>query len=151
MLISSLHAKWITRFVVLIYLFLSFSPANASFWCQDEGSSSHLESSPIGKCWTNCPPDTDITQQAPVTTQTAVFSSGQGDDCLDSPVYTSVLTSSSRETSLNRIFETNFDTINLPRIPNLSVEVSRFTNPSLPAHLLVSQTLKALRTVVLLH
>ena len=147
----SLHTKWITRLFVLIYLLLSLSTANASFWCHDEERSSHLESNPIGKCWTNCPPDTDATQLTSATTQSAVFSSEQGDDCLDSPVYTSALTSSHRTNAPTRILATDYDTINLPHIPNLSIEVTHFANLNLPAHLSVPQTIKALRTVVLLH
>ena len=151
MLTNSLHTKWIMRFFVLIYLLLSFSTANASFWCLDEESSSHLESSPIGKCWTNCPPDTDANQQAIVTTQAAVFSSEQGEDCLDSPVHTSALTSSQRTSTPSKVLATDFDTDDLTHIPNLNVEGTRFTNLSLPTHLPTPQTLKAQRTVVLLH
>ncbi len=151
MLTSSLHTKWIMRFFLMIYLLLSFSTANASFWCLDEESSSHLESSPIGKCWTNCPPDTDANLQAIVTTQAAVFSSEQGEDCLDSPVHSSALTSSQRTSTPNKVFTNDFDKDDLPHIPNLSVEGTRFANLSLPTHLPTPQTLKALRTVVLLH
>jgi hypothetical protein len=151
MLTSSLHTKWIMRFFVMIYLLLSFSTANASFWCLDEESSSHLESNPIGRCWTDCLPNTDTTQQTTLTTQTAVFSSGQEDECLDSPVYTSALTSSQRTSTPNKVFATDFDTDDLHHIPNLSVEVTRFANLSLPTHLPAPQTIKALRTVVLLH
>lgn len=151
MLTSSLHTKWIMRFFVLIYLLLSFGTANASFWCQADESSSHLESSPIGKCWTNCPPNTDTTQQTTVTSQTAIFSSGQEGECLDSPVYTSALTSSQRTSTPNKVSATDFDTDDLHHIPNPSVEVTRFANLSLPTHLPAPQTIKALRTVVLLH
>lgn len=151
MLTSSLHTRWITRFFVLIYLLLSFSTANASFWCLEEESSSHLESSPIGKCWTNCPPDSDATQKASVITQTAVYLSEQEEDCLDSPVYTSALTSSQRTSTPNRILATDFDTHDLLHIPNLSLEATRFAYLSLPSQLPAPQTLKALRTVVLLH
>ena len=151
MLTSSLHTRWITRFFVLIYLLLSFSTANASFWCLEEESSSHLETSPIGKCWTNCPPNTDATQQTSVTTQTAVFSSEQEQDCLDSPVYTSALTSSQRTSTPNKVLATDFDTFYSPHIPNPGIEVSRFTSLNLPTYLPIPQTIKALRTVVLLH
>ncbi len=151
MLTSSLHTKWIMRFFVLIYLLLSFSTANASFWCQEEESSSHLESNPIGKCWTDCPPNTDTTQQTTVTTETAVFSSGQEDDCLDSLVYSSALTSSQRTSPPNKVLPTDFDTDDLPHIPNLSLEVTHFANLSLPTHLPAPQSTIALRTVVLLH
>lgn len=151
MLTSSLHKKWIMRLFVLIYLLLSFSTANASFWCLDEENSSHLESSPIGKCWTDCPPNTDANQQAIVTTQAAVFSSDQGEDCLDSPVYSSALMSSHRTSTPNKILETNLDSFNSPHIPSPSAEIQRFPNLSRSTHLPAPQTIKALRTVVLLH
>lgn len=151
MLTNSLHTKWIMRFFVLIYLLLNFSTANASFWCQGEESSSHLESNAIGKCWTNCPPESGANQQSMVTTQTAVFSSEQGEDCLDSPVHSSALTSLHRTSTPNKILATDFDTINPPHTPNSGIEVRRFANLSLPAHLPASQAIKALRTVVLLH
>ena len=150
MLTSSLHAKWITRFFLLVYLLLALSTANASFWCQDEKSSFHLESNPIGKCWTNDHLNTDATQQT-VPTQSTVFSSEPGEDCIDSPVYSSALTSSHRTNSLNRVHATAFDTINIPHIPALSLKVTRYANLSRPARLPAPQTLKALRTVVLLH
>ncbi len=151
MLTSFLNTKWIMRFFVMIYLLLNFSTANASFWCLDKESSSHLASNPIGKCWTDCPPNTDTTQQTTVPTQIAVFSSGQEDDCLDSPVYTSALTSSQRTSTPNKVLASDLESFSSPRIPNLSVEVTRFANLSLSTHLPAPQALKALRTVVLLH
>ncbi len=151
MLTNALHTKWIMRFFVMIYLLLSFSSANASFWCLDEESSSHLESNPIGKCWTDCPPNTDTTQQTAVTTQAAVFSSGQEGDCLDSPLHSLALTSSQRTNMPSKVLGPDFDTDTLFHIPSLSVEVTRFANLSLPTHLPATQAIKALRTVVLLH
>ena len=151
MLKSSLHVKLITRFFVLIYLLLSFSTAHASFWCLDEESSPHLESSPIGKCWTNCPGNTDAGRQSIVTTQAAVFLSEQVDDCLDSPAYTSAVTSSHRTNTPNRIFATDFDTVTLSSISAPGLEVTRFANLSRPADLPIPQKIKVLRTVILLH
>lgn len=151
MLTNSLHTKWIMRFFVMIYLLFSFSTANASFWCLDEENSAHLESTPIGKCWTNCPPNSDTTRQTTVTTQIAISTSGQGGECLDSLVYPSALTSSHRTSTLNKVLATDFSTDDLPHIPNLNAAVTSFANLSISTYLPAPQTIKTLRTVVLLH
>ncbi|HMB15587.1 MAG TPA: hypothetical protein VKN62_04655 [Pelovirga sp.] len=135
----------------MIYLLLSFSTANASFWCLDEESYSHLESSPIGKCWINCLSDTDANQQAIENTQSTLFSAEQEEDCLDSPVYSSALTSSDRTSTPNKILAINLDFFNSLRIPSLGIKNQRFTNLSLSTHLPAPQAIKTLRTVVLLH
>lgn len=147
MLINTLHTRWVTRLFVLIYLLLSFSTANAAFWCLDEQSSPHLETSPIGKCWTDCDPEDPALQSS----KAELLWKSSENDCLDSPAYSSALTSMSRTISPNRIAALDTDSINPPDIFNQSLEASLFASLTLPAQLPTTQTLAALRTVVLLH
>lgn len=151
MLATTLHIKWVTRLFVLTYLLLSISTANASFWCHGAKNSSHLESNPIGKCWNLCYLENDSPQQRVESTQTEVFLSVPGDDCFDSPVCSPVLTSSNRPNTLSRVVAANFDSANLPFISDPTSGVTRFSNLGLPSQLPTPQTLRALRTVVLLY
>ncbi|SHJ91595.1 hypothetical protein SAMN02745165_03531 [Malonomonas rubra DSM 5091] len=147
MSISTLHTRWITRLFVLIYLLLSFSTANAAFWCLDEQNPPHLETSPIGKCWTDCDPENPTLQ----SNKTELFWATAEEDCLDSPVYSSALTSTARTNFANRVALPDIDSLNPPLIANPDLEVSRFVNLNLPSRLPTSQAISALRTVVLLH
>jgi hypothetical protein len=135
------------RLFVLIYLLLSFSTANASFWCLEEQSSPHLKSSPIGKCWTDCDPADSTLQPA----KTELFWATDEEDCLDSPIYSSALTSTPRTNLANRIAVLDSNSLNPPLIANPGLEVSRFVNLNLPSRLPTTQAISALRTVVLLH
>jgi len=147
MLISTLHTRLVTRLFVLIYLLLSFSTANAAFWCLDEQSSPHLETNPIGKCWIDCDPEDPALQ----SNKAEVNWTTSENDCLDSPAYSSALTSTFRTNSPNRIAALDIDSINHPLITNQASEASLFVNLNLPTQLPTTQTLAALRTVVLLH
>jgi hypothetical protein len=128
MLASTLHTKWVTRLFVLIYLLLSFSTANAFYWCKEEASSSHLETNPIGQCWTDCSSNATAFQQNLETTQTEAFSPVPGAGCLDSPVSASLLTSSNRMSPLNRLFATPFYSVNFLHNPALGLGEKRFVN-----------------------
>lgn len=147
MLISTLHTRWITRLFVVVYLLLSFSTANAAFWCLKEQSSPHLELSPIGKCVNDCDPDDPTLQPAKMK----LFWATAEEDCLDAPVYSLALTSTPRTKLANRIALPDTDSLNPPLIASLGLEVSRFVNLNLPSRLPTTQAISALRTVVLLH
>ncbi len=151
MLATTLHTKWLTRLFVLTYLLLSISPANASFWCHGAQSASHLDTNPIGQCWTPCDQEDDAPQQRGEATQAEVFLSAAGDDCFDSPVCSPALTSSNRPNMPSRVVAAHFDATNLPFLSDLSSGVTRFSSLNLPAQLPTPQTLRFLRTVVLLH
>ncbi len=151
MLTSTLNAKRVTRFYVLIYLLLSFSSANASLWCQGAEGHSRLESNPVGKCWTACQPVADELRHNEVTADIGVFWSAQGNDCLDSPVYSSVITPSNRTSPLNKISENDIDPIHLSLIPAPNSGNARFFNLISSSQLPHPQALTALRKVVLLH
>ncbi len=151
MLTRTLHTKGVTQFFVLIYLLLSFSTANASFWCQGMESSFRLESNPVGKCWTACPPVDDELQYSEETTRTGVFLSVAEDVCFDFPVCSSVLPPQNRNSPASKFSATDIDPINLLFIPSHSLGAARFANPTLTFPLLPPQALTALRTVVLLH
>ncbi|MDA3904222.1 MAG: hypothetical protein PF441_12345 [Desulfuromusa sp.] len=150
MLTHTLHAKWITRFFVLIYLLLSFSTANASFWCQRVESHSHLEFNPVGQCWAVCHTIDDELQQSEKVAQTGLFLSVVEEDCLDSPVYSSVITPSNRTSPLSKMTATDIDQTHLPFIPAQKSGVARFANLSLASQLPPPQAVMALRTVILL-
>jgi hypothetical protein len=151
MLTSRLHTRWITRFFVLLYLLLSFSTANAAFWCQGEQDSPHLESSPIGKCWTNCSSEDASLLQDKAHSGVPLFWSAPEDECLDSPVYSSVLPSSVRTNSATRIAAIDFDSVHIPFITTSGSAATHFGFQKPPFQLPATQTLAALRTVVLLH
>ena len=151
MLTNTLHTTWITRFFVLIYLLISVSNANASFWCQESGSSSHLESNPAGECWTVSPLEDDERLCCEETTKPGVFLSVQEDDCFDSPVYSSVLTPSNRMSPLSKIATTDIALTTLPFIHSNDSGIAHFANLTLASQLPHHQALTALRTVVLLH
>lgn len=149
MLTSVLQKKRIMRLMALIYLFLSFGTVNATFWCQADENFSHLELNPIGKCWVNCVSDSAEFQQGLTIPQSTSFSL-QGDDCLDSPVFTSVLPTSKPTDLLNKSLASSFATTHLPHISELNLEIKGLVNHSLLVYLPEPQTLTALRTVVLL-
>ncbi len=150
MLISTLHSRWFRRIFVLIYLLLSFSTVNASFWCQDEQNSLHLESSPIGKCWIDCDPkEPTLHQEVEPATAQLFWTISEG-DCLDSPAFSSALTSSLRTNSPNKVAILDIDSI-FPLIGNPDLEVSGSVNQHLSYQLPTTQILAALSTVVLLH
>ena len=151
MLTSTLHTTWITRFFVLIYLLISVSTANASFWCHDSDSTSHLESNPVGECWAVSPLEEDEFLCCEAITKTGVFLSVQGESCFDYPVYSSVLTPSNRTSPLSKIATTDIALINLSFIPSKDSGVARFANLILASQLPRPQSLTALRTVILLH
>jgi len=151
MLTNTLHTTWITRFFVLIYLLISVSPANASFWCQESGSFSHLESNPVGKCWAVSPLEENELLCCEKITKPGVFLSVQEDDCIDSPVYSSVLTPSNRTSPLSKITTTDITLITLSFNPSKDSGVARFANPTLASQLPHPQALTALRTVILRH
>ena len=150
MLTRALQTKGIMQLMVLIYLLLSFGTANAAFWCHTDEDSSHLKVNPIGKCWVNCSPESELLQQGLKIPQSANFSFSQGDDCLDSPVFTSALPSSKPTDLLNKNLASSFDTIYLPYTPELNLGITHLANHIMPGYLPESQTLKVLRTVVLL-
>ncbi|MDX2496164.1 MAG: hypothetical protein QNK27_14480, partial [Desulfuromusa sp.] len=131
MLTSTLHTTWVTRFFVLVYLLISVSTANASFWCQKSDGSSHLESNPVGECWTVSPLVEDELLCCGESSQPGVFLSVQGDDCFDSPVYSSVITPSNRNSPRSKIATTDIDLFNLPFVPTNSVGIARFANLTL--------------------
>lgn len=150
MLTSALQTKWIMQLMVLVYLLLSFGTANAAFWCQTDESSSHLKVNPIGKCWENCSSDDGGFQQGFKISQSARFSLSQGEDCHDFPVITSALLTSKPTSLLNKSLESSCGTLNLPHVPELNVKIKGLVNHSRPVYLPEPQTLKILRTVVLL-
>jgi hypothetical protein len=146
MLTSALQTKWILRLMALIYLLLSFGTANATFWCQADEKSPHLELNPIGQCSS----DTGDSRHGLKTLEAESVSSLPGEDCLDSPVFTSTLPTSKPTSLLNKAPVDSFCTISLPHILELSLELQGLVNHSLSACLPEIQPLKALRTVVLL-
>jgi len=151
MLTSTLHTTWITRFFVLIYLLISVSTTNASFWCQESESTSHLESNPVGECWAVSPLEKDELLCCEEIPEPGVFLSVQGEDCFDYPAYPSVLSSSNRTSPLSKIATIDIALITLPFTPSTDSGVARFANLTLASHLPHLQALTALRTVVLLH
>lgn len=142
---------WITRFFLLIYVLISVSTANASFWCQESGSPSHLESNPVGECWALSALEKDELLCCEKITQPGVFLSVPGEYCFDYPAYSSVLTSSNRISPLIKIATTDIALITLSFSPSKESGVARFANLTLASQLPHPQALTALRTVILLH
>ena len=151
MLTSILQTTWITRFFVLIYLLISVSTTNASFWCQEPESTSHLESNPVGECWAVSPLEEDELLCCEEITEPGVFLSAQGESCFDYPVYSSVLTPSNRTSPLSKIATTDIALITLSFIPSTDSGVARFANLTLASQLPRPHSLTALRTVILRH
>lgn len=151
MLTSTRHTMWIARFFVLIYLLVSIGTANASFWCQEPESTSHLESNPVGECWTAPPFEVDELLCCEEITKPGVFLSVQEEDCFDYPVYSSVLTPSNRTSPLSKIATIDTVLITQPFISSKDSGIARFANLALASQLPHPQALVALRTVVLLH
>ncbi len=151
MLTNALQKKWIMQLMVLIYLLLSFGTANAAFWCHADENSSHLKVSPVGKCWVSCSPDSELLQQGSTITQPTGLSSSPGDDCLDSPVFTSALPTSKLSDLLDSNVASSFDTSYLSHIPELNLGAALLTSHNPPGYRLPEyQRLQVLRTVVLL-
>ncbi len=150
MLISALQKKGIMQLMVLIYMLLSLGTANATFWCHTDENSSHLKVNPIGKCWVNCSSDSELFQHSSKIPESASLSFSPGDNCLDSPVLTSVLPSSKPTDLLNKNLASSSDTTCLPHIPELSLGNTHLANHLRSGYSPESQTLKVLRTVVLL-
>ncbi|MFO7766588.1 MAG: hypothetical protein R6V33_09170 [Pelovirga sp.] len=150
MLTSALQKKWIMQFMVLIYLLLSFGTANAVFWCHADENSSHLKLNPIGKCWVKCSSDSELLQQGSEIPQSASLSFSPGDDCLDSPVFTSALPASKLSEPVNKNLSTSFDTTYLSHTPELNLGLAQLAKLNLPGYLPEYETLQVLRTVVLL-
>ncbi len=149
MLTNVLQTKWIVRLMVLIYLLLSFNAANATFWCQAD-EDSHLEVNPVGQCWVDCSPGSEALQPGWKGPQPASSSYTPGDDCLDLPVFTSVLPNSKKAGLLHKNPASLFATHHLPAVPELNLEITGLVNPLLSDYLPEAQTLTVLRTVVLL-
>lgn len=151
MLKNSLHTKWVACFFVLIYLLLITSTGNAFFWCKDAETNPHLEFNLSGKCWTPCITEPEEQQRYEQTSSTNVVFSSTTDDCVDSPAYSSVVTSSNQNRSKNKVTITDINTPSLPIILAKRLSAESLGNLS-PAHQLPPrQALTALRTVVLLH
>ena len=150
MLTSALQKKWIMQLMVLIYLLLSFSAANATFWCQTDENPPQLEVNPIGQCQVKCSSDSELLQQRSKISQSANPFFSQVEDCLDSPAFTSTLPSSKSTDLLKKNPASPFDTTYLPHIPELNLGMTHLASRILPGNLLELQRLKVLRTVVLL-
>jgi len=150
MLTSALQKKWIMQLMVLIYLLLSFSAANATFWCQTDENPPQLEVNPIGQCQVKCSSDSELLQQRSKISQSASPFFLQVEDCLDSPALTSTLPSSKSTDLLKKNPASPFDTTYLPHIPELNLGMTHLASRILPGNLLELQRLKVLRTVVLL-
>lgn len=151
MLTSTLHTTWLTRFFMLIYLLISVSTANASFWCQEAESTSHLELNPVGECWVISPLEKEELPCCEKTTQPGVFLSGQEEDCFDYPVHSSVLTPSNRTSPLSKIATIDIALKSLPFVPSKDSRSARLANLTLASQLPHPQALTALRTVILRH
>jgi hypothetical protein len=132
--------------MALIYLLLSFGTANATFWCQADEKTPHLELNPIGQCSS----DAGDYRHGLKTLEAEAVSSLPGEDCLDSPVFTSTLPTSKPASLLNKTPADSFCPTNLPHILELSLEMRGLAKHSLSARLPEPHPLKALRTVVLL-
>jgi hypothetical protein len=150
MLANTLHKKWLTRFFVLIYLLLSFSIANASFWCHGQEDSLRLEFNPSGQCWTSSNSVDDDPQHSEKTATTDPFWSALGGGCFDSPAYSSVITPSNRTSPLPKISTAN-SAIPLSFNPACTSEAMRLASVTVRSQLPTPQVLQTLRTVVLLH
>lgn len=151
MLTSTLHTTWIMRFFVLVYLLICVSTSNASFWCQDSGSFSHLESSPVGECWTVSPLEKDEFLSCEEMTKSAVLLSAHEDECFDSPAYSSALTPSNRTSPPSKMATPDIALKPLPFTRTKGSGVAGFAKLALASQLPHPQALTALRTVILLH
>jgi hypothetical protein len=149
MLTSPLHTIWVARFFILIYLLISVSTANASFWCHEPGSSPHFESNPAGECFPARPAEND--ECCEKTTEPGVLLSVQMEGCFDAPVYSSVITPANRTSPLNKITATDLSQINPRRTLIKSSGTAHVFDLSIASKLPLSQTLKALHSVILLH
>lgn len=150
MLTRTLHTKWFTRFFLLIYLLLSFSTANASFWCQGAENTSRLEFNSFGQCFNNCQPVDDESQHGEKATTTGVFWSALVWDCFDSPVYSSIITPSNRTSPLSKIAAPDIASVNSSFIPAQIIVAARYANLTFATQLPTPHALTTLRTVVLL-
>ena len=144
------HRQWAIRTFVLIYLLLSASTGNASFWCQGNENSSHLESNPVGECWTVCHPEADH-QRSDDASSSEVAVSAIVDECLDSPVYSSAITHSPQTDPQHKIDISDTGSIGLTFISANSLWDARFASLTRASQLPPPQALMALRTVVLLN
>ena len=146
MLTRALQTKWVLRLMTLIYLLLSFGTANAAFWCQAGEKSPHLELNPIGQCSSDA---ADYRHDLNILKAEAV-SSLPGEDCSDSPAFTSTLPTSKPTSLPSKTPADSFCLNNLVQAPGLSLEMQGLSNHSLSACLPEPHPLKALRTIVLL-
>ena len=152
MLTSTRQTKWIARFYVLIYLLLSTSAANASFWCQGAEASSHLESSPAGKCLADCALDAEAPQFRNATIKTAATLSGMAAaDCFDSPACLSALPPSNQSSPRSKVAVIDLCTSDLFLFSAINSNYVNAGNPSFIFQLPPRQAMTALRTVALLH
>ena len=145
------HRQWATRTFVLIYLLLSASTGNASFWCQGNEKSSHLESNPVGECWTVCHPEEDDHSGSDDASREEVAVSALVDDCFDSPANPLSLAHSTQVDPQQKI---DVGETGLTCLPFTSLDRSgdaRFASLIRASQLPPPKALMALRTVVLLH
>ncbi len=150
-MINLRHRKWVTWTFVLIYLLLSTRTGNASFWCQGTENSSHLESNPVGECWTVCHPEEEDHPSSDDASRAEVAVSAIVDDCFDSPVYFSAITHSTQTDPKHKIDVSEIGSIGLTFIPANSSWDARFAALLRASQLPPPQALMALRAVVLLH
>jgi len=150
MLANTLHTKWVTQFLVLLYLLITVTTANGSFWCQESGNPSHLESNPAGECWDLSPSEEDKPVCCEEIITPGVFLSVQEEDCFDSPAYSSILTRSNRTSPLSKISITDTVSIAQPFNPSTDSGIARFANLTPASQLPPPQALTVLRTVILL-
>lgn len=145
------QTKWITWIFILIYLLLSTSTVNASFWCQGTETSSHLESNPVGECWTVCHPEEEDHPSSDDSSREEVAVSSIVDDCFDSPAYSSALTHSTQTDPQHKVDVCETGSTSLTYVSTNSVGCDRFYALICAAQLPPPQALTALRTVVLLN
>ncbi|SEA48614.1 hypothetical protein SAMN05660420_02255 [Desulfuromusa kysingii] len=151
MLINILQATWIARSFMLIFLLISASTTHASFWCHEPGRTAHLMSNPVGECWAASSHAESELRCADKITETSVFFSTDEDDCIDSPVCSSVLTSSNRTSPLSKITTSDIALI-ATRFNNPTASgIVSFSHLPLASRLPHPQALTALRTVILRH
>ena len=151
MFTNTLHKKWIARFLVLIYLVLSASTGSASFWCQGAETSSHLESNPVGECWTVCHPEEEGPPSSDDASREEVAVSAIVDDCFDSPAYSSALTHSTQTDPQHKVDVSEVGSTSLAYVSTNSAGCDRFYALIRAAQLPPPLALTALRTVVLLN
>jgi hypothetical protein len=151
MVASHTHKKWFAKVLLLIYLILSTSTVNASFWCQGPEMSSHLETNPAGRCLTSCFTETDENPfLEPIQKQTVTISN-EMENCSDSPALFSAIASSNQSVQRIKIAATviaiTYDLYNPTKNLATTKAKERLTSPLLPQR----QALSALRSFVLLH